>query len=265
MNVNRSRPIKAITFDATNTLIKFRVPPPKIYLKYVEEHTGFHDELAETLVSTKFIEAFKKYEKKYANYGYKEKMSDHEWWKLVIKDTWLGIGVNNILVDAHLENGTTYLMNYFGSSLGYSLYPESVEALEKLHKKGIRMGIISNSDSQLHAVLDSVGLRKYFDFVLESSSTGMRKPDKMIFESGLNIFSTILRRETNEKIEPSQVLHTGDHYYKDFLGALNAGFSAVYLDRADRMNSYTFVEKDSRDLENSLGIIGSLRDLDGFI
>ncbi|HAK38314.1 MAG TPA: haloacid dehalogenase, partial [Nitrospina sp.] len=52
---------------------------------------------------------------------------------------------------------------------------------DKLKKSGIILGVISNWDSRLHAILKSMNLAGHFDFILASAEVGSAKPDETIF------------------------------------------------------------------------------------
>ena len=56
---------------------------------------------------------------------------------------------------------------------------------DKLKKRGVILGIISNWDSRLHKILKNTNLADYFDFILASAEVGSAKPDKVIFMEAL--------------------------------------------------------------------------------
>ncbi|OMJ28836.1 Pyrimidine 5'-nucleotidase YjjG [Smittium culicis] len=70
-----------------------------------------------------------------------------------------------------------------------------------------------------------MGLLNCFEFVLDSGSVGFEKPSHKIWDLAL---------EKMGSIDKTQVLHVGDHYKKDFLGALDFGFNAILVDRENR-------------------------------
>jgi putative hydrolase of the HAD superfamily len=96
----------------------------------------------------------------------------------------------------------------------------TVEALEGLAAAGYRLAVISNADGRVEALLDEVGLRPHFEFVLDSEVVGVEKPDPAIFQAACRRL----------ELEPSSCLYVGDLYPVDYLGARGAGLDAVLLD-----------------------------------
>lgn len=100
----------------------------------------------------------------------------------------------------------------------------TAEALEELRRRGYRMGVISNADGRVDALLESVGLRPYFDFVIDSAVVGVEKPDPRIFRMALERMG----------VEPEEALYVGDIYEIDVVGARGAGMPAVLIDPLGR-------------------------------
>jgi len=92
---------------------------------------------------------------------------------------------------------------------------------EKLKKSGVTLGVVSNWDSRLHAILKSTGLAVYFDFILASAEVGSAKPDKKIFIEALRRSGVIAE----------EACHIGDEPFADIHGANNAGIDAILIDR----------------------------------
>lgn len=102
--------------------------------------------------------------------------------------------------------------------------PADVEpALAALRSLGLRLVVVSNANGTLRAHMDRVGLRRYFDHVLDSADEGVEKPDPRFFEIALERSGA--RRETT--------VHVGDLYHVDVMGARSAGLDAILLDEAD--------------------------------
>lgn len=98
--------------------------------------------------------------------------------------------------------------------------PGTAETLEALLQAGYRLGVISNADGRMEAVLTSAGLRPYLEFVVDSERVGFEKPDPRIFHEGLS----------RMEVEPHQALYVGDLYPVDVVGARGVGMDAVLLD-----------------------------------
>lgn len=98
--------------------------------------------------------------------------------------------------------------------------PGTAEALQTLRDDGLRLGVISNADGRMEAVLEEVGLRPFFEFVVDSERVGVEKPDPRIFREGCRLLD----------LPPEACLYVGDLYPVDYVGATGAGLQAVLLD-----------------------------------
>jgi len=97
--------------------------------------------------------------------------------------------------------------------------PGTREALLQL-KQRFRLGVISNSDGRMEALITRVGLRDCFDAVVDSGTAGYEKPDPRIFQAGLRALGAAA----------SESLYVGDVYSIDYLGAKAAGMQAMLFD-----------------------------------
>lgn len=104
-----------------------------------------------------------------------------------------------------------------------TLYEDSLPTLNQLQKMGIKMGIISNWDTPLHAMVEELELAPYFEVVVASHDQRVRsaKPDAAIFEYALNAVD----------VSPEEAVHVGDSFDADIMGAHAAGIRAILLDR----------------------------------
>ncbi|MFQ5536651.1 MAG: HAD family hydrolase [Gemmatimonadota bacterium] len=98
--------------------------------------------------------------------------------------------------------------------------PGTADALQALRDAGYPLGVISNADGRVETLLEDVGLRGYFDFVVDSEVLGVEKPDRRIFQEGCRRMG----------LPPGACLYVGDLYPVDYLGATGAGLQAVLLD-----------------------------------
>ncbi len=70
-----------------------------------------------------------------------------------------------------------------------------------------------------NACLKSIGLNQYFDFNVSPAIAGVKKPDSGIFQ--------YLIKTSN--IQPNEILHIGDHWEDDIVGAQQAGLHALWI------------------------------------
>lgn len=136
---------------------------------------------------------------------------------------------------------------------------ESVEVIPLLKEKyGVKLAVLSNTSftsEAIYKLLNHIGLDKYFDVVISSSDIQAIKPMKKAFEAVSNAFS----------LSPESILHVGDTYLDDVVGAINMGFNAVlytglwkYYDdyralrnrKGEKFNRNTIIINDLRELFN---------------
>jgi len=98
--------------------------------------------------------------------------------------------------------------------------PLAAEALRLVRNAGLRAAVISNSNGSVRQILESLGLARHLDFVLDSGEVGVEKPDPRIFRLALE----------RAGVTPAEAVYVGDLYSIDVLGAGGAGLGAVLLD-----------------------------------
>jgi HAD superfamily hydrolase (TIGR01509 family) len=109
------------------------------------------------------------------------------------------------------------------------VFPDSKPLLEKLSKRRITLGVISNVSSHEVAVeiLRKVGLLEYFDKVVTSAFVGIRKPDPGIFLYALMQF----------KLQPREAVIVGDSERHDVWGGTITGMKTVLVSKRPVTNS----------------------------
>ncbi|KAI7826281.1 HAD-like domain-containing protein [Kickxella alabastrina] len=187
--------IRLVTFDIYNTLYMPAEPVARTYARPLWRH-GLN--IDEHNVAAAFSCAYKQTRSQLPNYGCKMSMTSRQWWELVIRRTWIDVGVN---LSNHPE-----------------LKPEI---------PGIKIGVISNMDESAEHVLKHFGIREYFDFVIKSISVGVEKPAAEIFEMALIAVN----------IPAYDSLHIGDSYELDYLPATKVGMKALLV-RRDTKESF---------------------------
>src|SRR5713226_4515053 len=109
------------------------------------------------------------------------------------------------------------------------VFPDSKRLLERLSKRRIKLGIISNVSSHDVAVeiLRKVGLLEYFDKVVTSALVGIRKPDPGIFLYALMQF----------KLQPRETVIVGDSERHDVWGGTITGMKTVPVSKRSMIDS----------------------------
>ncbi len=99
--------------------------------------------------------------------------------------------------------------------------PDVKEVVLELSRRGYRLGIIANTitETEIPDWLEEDGLAGYFEAVVLSSKTGLRKP-------GPEIYWEAARRVG---VDPARSMYVGDNPSRDILGARLAGFGMVII------------------------------------
>lgn len=103
------------------------------------------------------------------------------------------------------------------------LVPAARATLAALQARGLRLGVISNSDGQAERHLALAGLRDVFEVVVDSALVGLEKPDVRIFAYALGRLQA----------EPADAVYVGDLLDIDVRGARRAGLHALLYDPWD--------------------------------
>jgi putative hydrolase of the HAD superfamily len=98
--------------------------------------------------------------------------------------------------------------------------PEAAAAIRRVRQAGLAAGVISNSNGSVRAILEETGLAAQLDFIIDSSLVGMEKPDPRIFRLGLRAAG----------VAGAEAVYVGDLYSVDVLGARAAGLDGILLD-----------------------------------
>ncbi|NIY11751.1 MAG: HAD-IA family hydrolase, partial [Gemmatimonadetes bacterium] len=102
---------------------------------------------------------------------------------------------------------------HLAAHLWTHVHDDTRTALRQLRDDGYRLGVISNADGTVEDLLETVGLRPHFEFVIDSGTMPWEKPDRRIFEDALGRLA----------VDARESLYVGDLYHVDVLGARQAG------------------------------------------
>lgn len=106
------------------------------------------------------------------------------------------------------------------------VYDDTIPALQAFQKKGVRMGIISNTtnpDFMKDYERQLLGLSSYFEFAIYSSGVPFRKPHPTIFETAL----------TRLSMKADEVLFVGDNPLTDIAGPQAVGIHTAWMNREE--------------------------------
>lgn len=103
------------------------------------------------------------------------------------------------------------------------LIPNAFFALEQLHKKGYKLGLVSNGKSPFQErSFNALGVSELFGTVVVSEAVGYRKPDPKIFMLACDALNA----------SPENVIFVGDNPTADIQGANNLGIYTIYIPRS---------------------------------
>jgi putative hydrolase of the HAD superfamily len=115
---------------------------------------------------------------------------------------------------------TPALFHHYGQAQAWHVYADVPEQLAHWRARGLKLAVVSNFDSRLPGLLADLGLHRWLDAVVVSSSTGAAKPDPAPFHQALAALD----------LEPRQVWHVGDSP-EDAAGARAAGLPCLLVRR----------------------------------
>ncbi|VVC86169.1 rhythmically expressed gene 2 protein-like [Leptidea sinapis] len=204
--------VKLITFDATNTLLKFKKPPWDYYTAVAQQ---FGYTIDNERVRIQFLDSLNKLSNEHPNFGRKS-IKWEKWWRCIVQLTFQ----DTIPNDKITEIGNI-LIHDFTTSKCWCPAKGAEELLQYLHKKNVCVGVISNFDPRLHQILCNFKIKSYLKFILTSYEIDSSKPNKIIFDRAL--------KQSMSNVSPFECLHIGDNLEKDYLGAKNAGWHAILI------------------------------------
>jgi len=204
-----SRPVRAIFFDAGNTLIRM-------------DYTVILAELARLGVPVTLAEleraewrARVRLDASFAPGASTEHPDTGERYLRFILDE---LGVRDATIQAALS---AWRRNYDAPmGLWTALEPEADAGLRLARERGLRTAVISNSNGTVADILAHLGLAQHLDFIIDSSKVGVEKPDPRIFRLALE----------RTGLAPEEAVYVGDLYSIDVVGARAAGLRAILMD-----------------------------------
>ncbi|KAJ5797849.1 uncharacterized protein N7503_007145 [Penicillium pulvis] len=305
-----------LTFDAFDTLFHPREPVPNQYASTAHKFGLSRTAITPQKLKAAFKTTFREQASRYPNYGRADVLRGRyggpkQWWEEVIrgsfKRTLAGTesrGARDVTsstdfnADTELPDGfVEALIELFAGAEGYTLYDDVVPFFTRMRElkatpmKGrfdrVIVGVVSNSDDRVPAVLKALGLRvgdlradqdlssgelpgfeqrkvrdmdsclnnlseSDVDFVVTSYEAGEEKPNRLIFD--------VAERQA-KLLVPLGVssgswtrVHVGDDYAKDYRGALDAGWQSYLLRRGDGDGE----ERDARSISSLTDLINEL-------
>ena len=101
--------------------------------------------------------------------------------------------------------------------------PGMFELVQELTALGIPIAIISNSEGRLAELVAELGYSALFPVIVDSGRLGIDKPDPRIFQHTAELLGIPL----------AEIVHVGDAWEADVLGARAAGAQAIWFSPSD--------------------------------
>ena len=197
--------ISLLTVDAAGTLLK---PWPSVGAVYGKVARKKGIQVDDTDLDTQFGKAFNEVQK----IAHKHQGEEKEFWRKVVKLTFQP-SYSGDLMDELFEE----LWELFARGEPWKLADQAVKTLTTLKDKNYRLAVLSNNDSRLRSVLRELQVDHLFEHLFISSELGFEKPQREIFQAV----------EDTLQVNPQEIMHLGDSYSRDYLGAQESGWNPV--------------------------------------
>ena len=197
--------ISLLTVDAAGTLLK---PWPSVGAVYGKAARQKGIQVDDTDLDTQFGKAFNEVQK----IAHKHQGEEKEFWRKVVNLTFRP-SYSGDLMDELFEE----LWELFARGEPWKLADQAVQTLTTLKDKNYRLAVLSNNDSRLRSVLCELQVDHLFEHLFISSELGFEKPQREIFQAV----------EDTLQVNPQEIMHLGDSYSRDYLGAQESGWNPV--------------------------------------
>jgi putative hydrolase of the HAD superfamily len=213
--------VEVLSFDVGFTLLEPAGTFGGILARLASKH-GF--ELDTEELNSRFLEAHQKYLSHATSRGgegiYSCEDKSRFWWEAMAFDAF-----DHNLPESTRKTIASESYDTMALAESWVIYPDVVPALNALKDKGYRMIAISNWDSRLESLLESLGLSEYFEKLYISSLIGHEKPQPEIFHFVLQDLG----------VPPGSILHIGDHPLDDVQGPARVGIKGLAITRPNKI------------------------------
>ncbi len=208
-------PIRAVLFDAVGTLI---YADPPVAATYAEVGHRFGSTLDEATICERFRRALASEDEidRTVHRLRTDQSREHERWRRIVAEVFCEVSDPAPIFDD--------LWRHFASPESWCVYDDVPACLERIAASGTTLGIASNFDDRLHAIVNSLVPLEHCRHLFVSSQLRWRKP-------AVNFFREI---ERNLGMASHEILLVGDDSENDYRAATNAGWQAAFLDREGR-------------------------------
>jgi putative hydrolase of the HAD superfamily len=211
------RDVRAIFLDAVGTLIHPDPPAAEVYAE-VGRRFGSRRTVAD--IAVRFRAAFQLEEEADRAAGWRtDEAREIERWRHIVA----------AVLDDVTDPASCFaeLFAHFGRPQAWQCPADVGPVLTELAHRGCLLGVASNFDRRLQAVLSGLPVLAPLQPTIISSQVGWRKPAIQFF--------TAMYRTTG--LPPAAILHIGDSLSNDYDGARAAGLQSLLYDPSETANS----------------------------
>ena len=214
MTEQNARAVRAVTFDFGQTLAEL----DHDYL--VRRALSFGAELDPALSHAATVAAWHAY-------GAAKALGHARAWQAMMLEILRGGGVRKIRsAAADPEYAQKIAQLLWDAQPTHNLWRKPIAGMFELCaelRAQLPVGIISNSEGHLAELVEELGYGSLFNVIIDSGRVGVDKPNPRIFQLAAEALA----------VDVSQIVHVGDAWEADVLGARAAGAHAIWYAPSD--------------------------------
>jgi putative hydrolase of the HAD superfamily len=206
--------ITFVYFDAGGTLL---LPHPGVGEIYAEFGRRYGSSLDADELTRRFRAAFRRQEALDAEIGWRtDDARELARWRAIVAEALDDVTEPDACFEA--------LYRHFARPDAWACPPETAEVLRELAARGYGLGVASNFDERLYAIVAGKPELRPVRLVQTSAAAGWSKPAAAFFDAAARTAGA----------PPGRILFVGDDLRNDYDGPRAAGFAAVLLDPGGR-------------------------------
>jgi len=215
-------PVRALLVDLVGTLVTVR---GSVGAQYATVAARFGIEADATALDAAFKTAIRaRHPIAYAPGPLEEAARiERIWWRALVGDVFERAGTRGLPRGA-FEAFFGELFTHFGTAGAWEVFPDVYPAIDRLRRRGLAFGLVTNFDLRVFPLLETTGLRPVFTAVAIPASTAAAKPDPRLFLAALRDLG----------VRPDEAAHVGDSMEHDVRAANGLGLTGIWLDRRGR-------------------------------
>jgi len=199
---------QAVTFDAAGTFLHFAEPVAVTYTRFARQ---FAVEATELTMRRRLPMVFQAAPSMVPPAGVEVAEFECDWWRILAARAY-----GCALDDADFNACFGALFDWFAHPAAWRIHDDFAPMLLQLLEMDVQLGVVSNFDGRLNALLEKM-LPGMFAVVALPGNSGFQKP-----QTGIFTFAA-----AQMDVTPAHVLHLGDSEEKDVLAAQAAGMHAL--------------------------------------